>query len=101
MALGGDSPPRFSLAGEAESEKLPLPRSGHGAFRPVYLELETVRNEVRNILHYSLARAFTVDIDVAVVGISHKVVTTPLQLLVQFVQQVRPPSTRNRRIYNR
>jgi hypothetical protein len=40
--LGGDPPPWFSFAGEAECEKLPLPWSGHGAFRPIDLELETV-----------------------------------------------------------
>ena len=46
--LGGDSPPRFPFAGEAESEKLPLPRLSHGAFRLIHLELESVRNEARN-----------------------------------------------------
>jgi hypothetical protein len=63
--LGSDAPPRFSFASEAESEKLPLPWSSHGALRLVYLELETVGNEVCNVLHHSLSRSFAADIDVA------------------------------------
>src|SRR5437879_12485881 len=53
--LGGDSPPRFSFTREAESEKLSVPRSSHGALRLIHLELEAVRNEVRNALHHSLS----------------------------------------------
>jgi len=64
--LGGYAPPRFSSAGEAESKELPLPRSGHGAFRLIDLELETVRDEARNALHHSLSRSFAVDVDVTV-----------------------------------
>jgi len=45
-----------------------------------------MRDEARNALHPSLSRSFAADIDVAVVGLTHKVVTAPLQLSVQFVQ---------------
>jgi len=68
MALGADSPPQFSLARETESEKLPLPRSSHGALRLVYLEFESMRDEARNALHHSLARSFAADVDVAVIS---------------------------------
>jgi hypothetical protein len=60
--LGGNAPPRFSLAGESESEKLPLPRSGHGALRLVYLEFEAMCDEARNALHHSLSRSFAANI---------------------------------------
>jgi hypothetical protein len=43
--LGSDPPPWFSFAGEAESEKLPLPGSGYGAFRRIHLELAAVRDK--------------------------------------------------------
>ena len=78
MALGGDAPPRFPFAGEAESEKLSLPRSSHGALRLIHLELESVRDEVRNTLHHSLSRSFAAHIEVTVVGITHEAMTTPL-----------------------
>ena len=76
--LGGDPPPRFSFAREAESKKLPLPRSGYGALRLIYLELETMHDEARNALHHSLSRSFAAHVDVAIVGITHEAVTTPL-----------------------
>jgi hypothetical protein len=71
--LGGDPPPRFSLAGEAESEKLSLPRLSHGALRLIHLELESVRDEVRNPLHHSLSRSFAAHVNVTVssAGESH------------------------------
>jgi hypothetical protein len=43
--LGGDPPPRFSSACEAESEKFSLPWSSYGTFRLIHLELESVRDE--------------------------------------------------------
>jgi len=49
MAFGGDAPPRFPFAGEAESEKLSLPRSGHCALRLIYLRFELVRDPARLI----------------------------------------------------
>jgi hypothetical protein len=76
--LGGDAPPRFPLAREAESEKLSLPRSSHGALRLIHLELESVRDEVRNPLPHSLSRSFAAHVNIAVVGITHEAMTTPL-----------------------
>jgi len=69
-SLGGDPPPRLPFMGEAESEKLSLPRSSYGALRLVYLELEPVRDEVRNAFHHSQSRSLAADVDVTVVGIS-------------------------------
>ena len=34
----------------------------------------------------SLSRSFAADVDVTIVGVTHKVVTAPLQLSIQFVQ---------------
>ena len=76
--LGGDPPPGFSFAREAKSEKLPLPRLSHGALRLIHLELESVRDEVRNTLHHSLSRSFAAHVNVAVVGITHEAMTTSL-----------------------
>src|SRR5215469_5012348 len=73
--LGGDPPPRFSFASEAESEKLSLPWSSYGAFRLIYFELEAVRDEARNTFHHSLSRSFAVDVDVTVIGVAYEVVT--------------------------
>ena len=64
--LGGDPPPRFSFTREAKSEKLSLPRSSHGALRLIHLELEAVRNEVRNALHHSLSRSCAAHVNVTV-----------------------------------
>ena len=47
--LGGDAPPRFPFAGEAESEKLSLLPSGHCALRLIYLRFELVRDPARLI----------------------------------------------------
>ena len=62
-------------------------------------QLESVCDEVRNALHHSLARSFAVDIDVAVVGITHKVVTAPLQLSIQFVQHQITEQRREHSLY--
>ena len=76
--LGGNPPPRFSFTREAKSEKLPLPRSGHGAFRLIDLELETVRDEARNTLHHSLSRSFAAHVDVAIIRVSQVAVSASL-----------------------
>src|SRR6266568_478045 len=70
--------PRFSFAGEAESEKLSLPRSSHGALRLIHLEFESVCEEARDALHHSQSRSFAAHIDVAIVGIPYEAMTTPL-----------------------
>jgi hypothetical protein len=77
-SLGGNAPPWFSFTGEAESEKLPLPRSGHCALRLIHLELESVRDELRNTLHHSLSRSLAADVNVAIVSIADEAVTAPL-----------------------
>ena len=50
----GNPPPWFSLAREAKSEKLPLPRSGHGALCLIHRESESFRDEARYALHHPL-----------------------------------------------
>jgi len=64
--LGSYAPPRFSFAGEAESEKLPLPRASYGALRLVHLEPEAVRDEAGNAAHHSLSRSFAVTLAASV-----------------------------------
>jgi len=83
--LGGDAPPGCSLPRKAKSEKLPLPRSGHGALRRVYLELAAGRDQARNPLPPSRSRSFAADIEVAILGRADEVLTAPLSLPVQFV----------------
>jgi hypothetical protein len=66
MAFGGYPPPWFSLAGEAKSEKRPLPRSGHGALCLIHLEFESFRNAARYALHHPLSRSFATHVKVAI-----------------------------------
>src|SRR2546430_10532885 len=71
---------------EAEPEKLPFLRSCHRTLRLIYLELDLLCDEARDALHHPLARAFAANIDVTVVCIANKAVSTVLQLAVEFVE---------------
>src|SRR5206468_12559287 len=73
-------------AGETESEKLSHLRPRHRALRLVDLELESLPDESRDALHHPLTRSFAVNVDVAIVRVSNKAMSTPLQLPVQFVE---------------
>jgi len=78
-------PPR-----EAETQKLALLRSNHGAFRLVDLESEPLRDEPRYTAHHPLPRSHAADVDAAVVRVAHEAMPASLKLPVQLVQhQVR------------
>src|SRR4029077_9049828 len=71
---------------EAEPEELPFLRSCHRTLRLVYLELELLCYEARNALHHPLTRAFAANVDVTVVRITNKAMSTALRLAVEFVE---------------
>src|SRR6266699_1418497 len=51
---------------KAESKKLPLLRSCHRTLRLIYLELELLRDELRDALHHPLPRPLAANIDITV-----------------------------------
>src|SRR5262249_30824387 len=57
---------------KAEAEELPFLRSCHRTLCLIYLELELMCDEARDALHHPLTRAFTANIDVAIVRITYK-----------------------------
>src|ERR1700722_8327929 len=88
--LRRDAAPGLLLACKAEAQELADVRFGDRALRLVDLELETFGEELLDAGHHPLACPLTANIDVAIVGITNKVVAALLQLLVQHVQhQVR------------
>jgi len=71
---------------KAEPEKLPLLRSRHRTLRLIYLELELLRNELRDALDHPLPRPLAANVDITIVRISNKAMTSALQLPVEFVE---------------
>src|SRR5215472_14780423 len=65
---------------KAESEKLPLLRSRHRTLRLVYLELEPLRDELRDALHHPLPRPLAANVDVTVVRVTNEPMAPALQL---------------------
>src|SRR5580692_7665057 len=51
---------------KAEPEKLPLLRSCHRALGLIYLELELLRDELRDAFHHPLPRPLAADVDITV-----------------------------------
>src|ERR1022692_4251493 len=60
---------------KAEPEKLPFLRSCHRTLRLIYLELELLRDELRDALHHPLPRSLATNVDVTVVRISNETMT--------------------------
>ena len=52
---------------EAESEELPLLRSGHRTLGLIHFELELLRDELRDALHHSLTGSLTPHGDIAII----------------------------------
>src|SRR5205823_7461365 len=71
---------------EAEPEKLPLLRSCHRTLRLIHLELELLRDELRNALHHPLPRSLAANVDITVVRISNEAMASALQLPVEFIE---------------
>src|SRR5947207_2786285 len=74
------------ISGKAKPKKLPLLRSCHRTLRLIYLELELLRDELRNALHHPLPRPLAANVDVTVIRISNEVMAPALQLPVEFVE---------------
>src|SRR5215469_6137625 len=68
------------------NQKLPLLRSRHRALRLIHLELELLRDELRNALHHPLSRPLAANVDITIVRISNEAVAPALQLPVEFVE---------------
>src|SRR6266571_870511 len=85
-SLRRDRPPNHGTVGDTESKKLPLLRPRYRALLLVHLELKLLHDESRDALHHPLTRLFAADIDVAVVRVSHKAMSTALQFPVEFVE---------------
>src|SRR6266478_4068823 len=61
---------------EAEPEKLPFLRSCHRTLRLIHLELELLRDELRNALHHPLPRPLAANIDITVVRVANEAMAT-------------------------
>src|SRR4030095_234478 len=71
---------------KAESEKLSFLRSRHRTLRLIHLELELLRDELRDALHHPLPRLLATNVDITVVRIANEAMTPALQLPVEFVE---------------
>jgi hypothetical protein len=85
-ALGAITRLTSGPAVKAEPEKLPFLRSCHRTLRLIHLELELLRDELRNALHHPLPRSLAADVDITVVRISNEAMAPALQLPVEFVE---------------
>src|SRR5205807_9620252 len=71
---------------KAEPEKLPFLRSCHRTLRLIYLELEILRDELRDALHHPLPRPLAANVDITIVRVSNEAMAPALQLPVEFVE---------------
>src|SRR5262245_36068747 len=76
--LGRNPTPNLRTIGETESEKLSLLRSRHRTLLVVHLELESLRDELRDAVHHPLTRPFGADIDVTILRICSDELQQPL-----------------------
>src|SRR6202042_3149993 len=86
QGLGRNDALDLRTSREAEPEKLSLLRSCHRTLRLIYLELELLRDELRNALHHPLPRPLAANVDITVVRISNETMAPALQLPVEFVE---------------
>src|SRR6267378_4408241 len=80
------APLRLLVIREAESQEFPFPWSSHRTLLAVHSQLELRREESRHAAHHSFTSLPTADVNVAVLRISGEPLSTPLQLLIQFVE---------------
>src|SRR6516165_8942811 len=71
---------------KAESEELPLLRSGHRTLGLVHFELELLRDELRDALHHSLTGSLTPHVDIAIICVTNMAMSTALQLSIEFIE---------------
>src|SRR5271165_6906182 len=71
---------------KAEPEELALLRSSHRTLGLVYLELEFLRDEPCNTRHHPLTRLRAADVNITVVRVANKAMSSVLQLAVEFVE---------------
>src|SRR5689334_1209770 len=71
---------------KAEPEKLPFLRSRHRTLRLIHLELELLRDELRDALHHPLPSPLATNVDITVVRISNEAMAPALQLPVEFIE---------------
>jgi hypothetical protein len=71
---------------EAEPEKLLSLRSRHSALRLIHLELEPLRDELRNALHHPLTRPLAANVGITIVRASNVTMSPALLLPVEFVE---------------
>jgi hypothetical protein len=76
-----------AAAAETETEKLPFPRPSDRALGFVDFKLQLARKESGKALQYPHPRVLATHIDVTVVGITGKSVSSPLQFPVQLIQE--------------
>src|SRR6267143_1778309 len=80
------APLRLLVIREAEPQEFPFPWSCHRTLLAVHSKLELCREESCHASHHSFAGPPTADVNVAVVRISGEPMSSPLQLLIQFVE---------------
>jgi hypothetical protein len=84
--LRRDSTLRHCPVRKAKPEELPLPWSCYSTLLPVYPQLEFAFEESYQSPHQALARSLTADIDITVVRVSNKTVSSSLQLPVKLIE---------------
>src|SRR6267143_926254 len=80
------APLRLLVTREAECQVFPFPWSSHRTLLTVHSQLELRREESRHAAHHSFTSSPTADVNVAVLRISGEPLSTPLQLLIPFVE---------------
>ena len=80
------APLRLLVVCEAEPQESSFPWSSHRTLLAVHSKLELRREESRHTSHHSFTGPSTADVNVAVIRISGEPMSTPLQLLIQFVK---------------
>jgi hypothetical protein len=81
-----ETPLRWLVIREAESQEFPFPWSSHCTLLAVHSKLKLRREESRHASHHSFTSSPTADVNVAVIRISREPMSAPLQLLIQFVE---------------
>ena len=72
---------------EAIAEELAVPRSGDGAFLPVYPKLEFPLQIPGDRGHRPLSRHFGSDVDIAVVSVAAEAMASTFQFPIELGQQ--------------
>src|SRR5438552_11657065 len=80
------APLRLLVIREAEPQEFPFPWSSHRTLLAVHSQLELRREQPRYTAHDPFAGSPTADVNVAVIRISGEPMSSPLQLLIQFVE---------------